>query len=519
MPLRTTCFAGAGLGLLALLGACHAPAPPASPLTRRLPARQVLADLQLLQRIKEAADAGLYKYHAKRQLDSAFAALRARVTGPFTVLQAYRLVAELTDYEGSLHNDTTLPDSVQQALHAEATYFPYPLKLVAGQLLVNATGAPLPVGAVVHSIDGHPARQLVRELGAYYTTDGLNQTGKQMGLAESLPEYYRWYYGPQTAFAVRYSLPTAPADTLQRTLPAVSYAATERAFARRHSRLFDHDYFEEPARRYRFQMLPRQRAAVLTLPTFELGEDGTAGHRQYARFLDSCFQMLRRTPAITSLVVDVQANGGGDDNNDMLAFSYLAQRPFREHRAARAAFGRVPYRRYLTVAHDTAERAALVADAARTLAREFTAGSGGQWHGTARSNPVFQPQALRFRGQGYLLVSSRVASAGSMFAAMVRGNTTAVVVGEETMGGYYGHTGHQSLTYTLPHTGIQVSFAWVDLDQDVPTRPTQPPGRGILPDTTITQSPADFLANRNAALLAVLRLIGARQQPRAGGSF
>ena len=58
--------------------------------------------------------------------------------------------------------------------------------------------------------------------------------------------------------------------------------------------------------------------------------------------------MLFRS-AITSLLVDVRANGGGDDNNDMLAFSYLARRPFHEHRAARVAFGRVPYRRYLTV--------------------------------------------------------------------------------------------------------------------------------------------------------------------------
>jgi C-terminal processing protease CtpA/Prc len=216
-----------------------------------------------------------------------------------------------------------------------------------------------------------------------------------------------------------------------------------------------------------------------------------------------------RCCAITRLLVDVRGNGGGDDDNDMLTFSYLTNRPFRENKGATMRFGRVPYRQYLTVEHDTAERAALVVEIAQQVRTDFVPGADGQLHENAHGNPVFMPKPTHFRGQLYLLISPRVASAGSMFAAMVRGNTSAVVIGEETMGGYYGHTGHGSLSYTLPYSGITVSFSWVDLVQDVPARPTQPPGRGVLPDYAVSQSLPDFVANRDTQLQFAWQLLSA----------
>ena len=520
MALHYWRFTGLALGLAAGLAACHAPdtaAPPTTPATpaapalrRVVPAQQVLADLAVFQQLKETAHAGIYKYRSKAQMDSAFAAARAQVTNRMTVPDVYRLVVAITDFEGSLHNDTSLPGPVQRALRAEATFFPYPLKVVAGQLVVNTTHATLPLGAAVASINGISAARLLRELGKYYTTDGFNTTGKTVGLDHSFPEYYRLEYGPQTAFVVRYRAAGSVATT-QQTVRAVPYAAYQQAFAARHSRPHDRSFFEDMPRQYTFQLLPRLGAAVLTLNTFDIGEDDSPGHRRYARFLDSCFALLRRRPAIASLLVDVRGNGGGDDDNDMLTFSYLTRRPFRENKGATMSFRQVPGRQYLTVEKDTAERAGIVADIAEELRTDFTVGADGKPHENARGNPVFQFQPNHFRGQLYLLISPRVASAGSMFAAMVRGNTPAVVIGEETMGGYYGHTGHGSLDYTLPNTGIQVSFFRVDLVQDVPYRPTQPAGRGVLPDYPVSQSQADFMANRDPQLQLALRLLAARR--------
>lgn len=500
-------------GVAGCLGACQAPSTPAAPgsaLHRVIPAQRILADLTLFQHLKEAAHPGIYKYRTKARMDSAFAAARARVTAHMTVLDVYRLVVGVTDFEGSLHNETSLPDSVRGVLEAETAYFPYPLKLVAGQVVLNTSHSSLPLGAIINSINGVPAGQLVQVLGKYYTTDGLNTTGKTVGFASSFPRYFRLEYGPHTSFTVRYHTPGAP-TIRQQTLPAVTYPVYRQAFAARHSRPNDRSFFEEMPAKYTFRLLPQRATALLTLNTFDIGEDDSEGHRRYARFLDSCFWLLRRSPAITNLLVDVRGNGGGDDDNDMLAFAYLAKKPFREHKGATMSFSRVPYRQYLTVERDTAERAAFTAAVAQEARTDFTAGPDGRLHGNAQGNPLFQPQAAHFRGRLYLLISPRVASAGSMFAAMVRGNTSAVVIGEETMGGYYGHTGHASLDYTLPNTGIQVSFFRVDLVQDVPFRATQPFGRGVLPDFAVTQSRADFLANEDTQLRFALQLIAAKQ--------
>jgi hypothetical protein len=505
-----TRLAAAGL-IATLVTGCSAPAPVGTfPPLPTFPRAQVLADLRRFQQLKEAADAGLYKYHSKQQVDSAFAAARAQVTKPLTAVEVYRLIVGLTDFEGSLHNDTWLPDSVTRRLHAAAAYFPYPLKEVAGQVLVNTRQAPLPLGARLVSLNGIAAARLVRELGKYYTTDGVNKTGKRVGFAADFPAYYCLEYGPQPVFRVRY-LPLGATDTLQQTVPAVDYAHYQQAFAARHSAASDHAFFEGSPVKYTFQLRPSQALAILTVNTFDIGEGGTPGHQRYARFLDSCFTLLHQSPAITQLLVDIRPNGGGDDDNDMHTFAYLAHTPFRENKGSTIAFARVPYRAWLTVGKDTAERATVVSEVENLVREEFAEGPDGRLHETARANPLFQPQSNRFRGQIYVLLGERVASAGSMFAAMVRGNTSALLIGEETMGGYYGHTGHQSLSYTLPATGIIVQFSCVDLRQQVPPRQNQPAGRGVVPDYPIGQSVADFLTNRDTQLAFALSLM-ARQR-------
>lgn len=505
------------LASLSLLGACrpYTDQPPAPTLNQIIPKQQVLEDLVLFQRIKEAAHAGIYKYRTKAQMDSAFAAARAQVTDRMTAADVYKLVVAVTDFEGSTHNGTALPMSLVAEAAAQPVFFPYPLKEVAGQVVLNSAHAPIPLGAVIVSVNGIAAPRLVRELGKYYTTDGFNLTGKRIGFTEAFPLYYRLEYGPTTRFGVRYTLPARPADTLARTLNAVPYKTYEAAFEARHSKPRDAADFEGAPRKYTFAVLPNRRAAVLTVNTFAIGEDSTASHRRYEHFLDSCFTLLRRSPGITSLLVDVRPNGGGDDDNDMLTFSYLTGAPFRENRGSTVSFWRVPFRRYLSFEQDTAERGAVVKEKEEELRTDFAKGPDGKPHENAKGNPVFQPKPNRFRGKLYLLISPRIASAGSMFAAMVRGNTPAVVVGEETQGGYYGHTGHGQLEYTLPHTQIRTSFFWVDLAQSVPTKSTQLPGRGVLPDYEVGQSYPDFLANRDTQLEFTLRLMAEREQTGA----
>ncbi|MGI4869736.1 MAG: S41 family peptidase [Janthinobacterium lividum] len=503
MPLRVACLAA---GLLAYLLA--RPAYSQAPLAQRFTRAQVLSDLRLFQDIQERANAGLYTHHPKAQLDSAFAAAQAQVADSMTVLAVYRLVAGVTDFAGSLHSDTVLPDAVTRALHQQVAFFPLPVKFLAGTVLLDYSRAALPVGTELLAINGVAIPQLTRPLGRYYTTDGYNQTGKLAGLSENFAQYFYLEYGPAATFEVEYRLPGSPTRQAQH-FSAASYATLDQRYRYRHSAALDSA--ATPPGPYAYGFRVAGPAAVLTLRTFDIGDNAhSPAHQAYRRFLDSCFTVIRGMPAIRGVVVDVRGNGGGTDPNDLLTFSYLAQRPFRENKQAFVLFHAIPHARYLQTDHRGPRRWLEKRQLRRELQAEFALAPDGRYYQRAQANPLYQPSPLSTRKPVYLLIDGRVASAASLFSALVRGNTAAVVIGEETMGGYYGHTGHTPVAYRLPATGIVTRFSLVSLQQDVPARASQPPGHGVLPDYSVTQSPTDFIAGRDPQLALALKLLAER---------
>ena len=94
---------------------------------------------------------------------------------------------------------------------------------------------------------------------------------------------------------------------------------------------------------------------------------------------------------------------------------------------------------------------------------------------------------------------------------MVAGNDNTTVIGEEAMGGYYGHNGHTPFDYKLPNSKIEFSFSIVNLEQDVPEKPNQKYDRGIIPDYDITQTFEDFLENKDTQMNFTLELIKQRE--------
>lgn len=85
----------------------------------------------------------------------------------------------------------------------------------------------------------------------------------------------------------------------------------------------------------------------------------------------------------------------------------------------------------------------------------------GKYYWADDKNPLIMPNDRIFKGQLYLLVDQRVASAASHLASLIKSYTNAVVIGKETVGGYYEHNGHLPLVYELPNTGIQTGFSIV----------------------------------------------------------
>lgn len=471
--------------------------------------KRMRKDLGIFKSIRSRANSGLYKYRTPQEMDSIYRWADKQIDRSSTYRDFYNIICQLTDFEGSLHNDTRFAAPYHQNLGKETNgYFPYPIKWIAGQWIVNFEHGEIPLGAEIITINNETIETVVPELYKYYTTDGVNTTGKRIGLTYNFSKYYRLNYGPKAEFLVHYR-PKGSPEIKTRRVRGIGFSEYYHNVEKRYSRPFDEpDYKDwEENEIYDYQKLD-QHTGILTVNSFSLGGGKTQKHLRYIGFLDSVFTSIRKD-SLKNLIVDVRRNGGGTDPNDLDTYSYLAQRNFQENRQAWISFEKLPYLKYAYTKIPRFLRPFGVGNYNRMFKREFPLEMDGKFYEDDNNGDhrIRHPKENAFQGNIYLLIGPRVASAGSLFAAMVAGNKNTTVIGEEAMGGYYGHNGHTPLGYILPKSKIETFFSVVNLEQDVPEKPGQPYDRGIIPEYTVPQTYEDYLDQRDTQMDFTLDLI------------
>lgn len=473
----------------------------------KFPVEKLKQDLTTFREIREKANSGVYKYRTKKQIDSIYSWAFSQINKPKTLIDFYKVILKITDFEGSVHNDTTLPDEFLSKFSSGNVFFPYPVKLIEDKLVINFQNAEMPVGSQIHSINKIKTNKIIKDFYKYYTTDGYNISGKSIGLTGPFAKYFEMEYGPQNTFLVEYSLPNT-SQKLTKKNTAVSNDVRKENFKNRFSLPTDSLQFNKAKNKYSFKLIS-QNTAMLSVHTFSIGKNAKAKeHLVYKKYLDSCFQYLGKNNQIKNLIVDIRNNGGGSDPNDILTFSYLTQKPYRENASAYVSFQEIPFSNYFV--YDEKEPQKQLEeknDFEADLKEEFPKLENNKYPQIEKFNTLLQPDVNNFKGQIYLLISPRIASAGSLFGSLVAGNTSAITIGEETMGGYFGHNGHTPVEYELPNTKIKTKFSIVNLEQDVPKKANQIFGRGIIPDFEVKQTFDDFMQNKDTQLAYTLKLI------------
>lgn len=476
--------------------------------------KQMRRDLKVFLQIRQQVNSGFLRYRSKAFMDSLYADAGRRSSRPMRLTEFYKIVMDLTDAEGSCHNNTYLPEEPLAYLPADRGFFPYYLRYVDSQMLMNHDGEPIPLGARILSINGHPDTVLMRRFSKYLPTDGYNETAKRKF---SVDGAYGWRYplefGVQDSFRIVYR---AHGETTNRalTIPSVPLAEKRALYQRRHSAPFEAVLDNSVAESYNAAMLDSS-TALLRFRRFDMAGNGEdPAYAVFCGFLDSVFSTIKQK-AIPNLVVDVRNNPGGSDPNYEKVFTYLTERPFRENTLAYINFGEVPLPQHYRWSSAYPENQKREEAELNALRKEiFAVQDGLRFLQTPARNPVYYPDsANHFSGNLYLLIDENVASAASHFASLVRAYSNATIVGMETTGGYYGHNGHFPMEYVLPESKIRTRFSIVWVEQDVKTLSSQPVGRGIIPDVEVEQSYADFLLNEDTQLKAVMEMI----EERAGG--
>ena len=464
-------------------------------------------DLDVFHQIRKKANSGFNRYRSKRQTDSLYTWAYTQITQPLAIQQFYKVILTLTDFEGSCHNNTYLPHGFLDYLRKDRGYFPFYLRWIEGGMRVNSEGKQLPPGTQIVSINGMKDVEIMKALGKYSTTDGYNQTQKRsFSVNYGFGWRFPFEFGFHDEFVIRYILPGTH-DTLSTQLNSLSLKEKQADYKRLYSAKIDSIIDDGVQDLYSFRMLDAS-TGLLNIRTFGMAsneEDEAYG--VYCQFLDSVFKHLKASQ-IPNLVLDIRNNPGGNNPNDLKLFTYLAKKPFRENKEAFIAFKKVPLPEYFVWnSGDRQNQKRERKYQEKEWQKEFSIHKEGKYIQNQSLNPYWQPDSNRFVGDVYVLIDENVGSAASHFAAHVRNNSDATLVGVETVGGYYEHNGHIPVEYELPGSKIRTRFSIVCVSQDVSGHSKQPWGHGVMPDYEVLPSYDDFIHQRDTQMEFVLRLI------------
>lgn len=457
---------------------------------------QMLNDFDMFRAIYEQANAGLYKYRPKEAVDSAFAVNKKLIKEGLSYREFYTAIWNVIDYTGSCHNSLSYPDSLRDCLGKQKVFFPIPLKYIDGKLYSNIEYETIPVGSEIVSINDMPEKQFSYQVSRYISTDGFNETGKYAFIdSGSLPYCVYYVLGNQNEFVVSYKTRGSKAIE-QKTIKGVTYDESKANYKNKYSKVLENRYSDD----YSYTLIDSINVGYLKIKTFGLGGPGSEGHKQYASFLDSVFTALDEQN-VGKLIVDIRDNGGGHDPNDILLYSYLTRQEFRENTFAFTIFQDIPYPELY--ADDDID------ELPDDLKEEHSILKDGKFYQNESFNKPWMPKPKAFKGKLVLLIDPYVASAASLFASLVKSDDESIVIGEETLGGYYGHTGHIPVTYELPNSKLLLTFSIVDLEQDVKPLDDERFGDGVVPDIRVVQSYEDFMVGRDTQLQFAVERIGA----------
>jgi hypothetical protein len=471
-------------------------------------------DLLLFKNIREKTNSGLYVYRTKKQVDSIYQWAFREIKKPLRALDFYKIILQLTDFEGSCHNYTEPESGLLNYLNRQRGFFPYALKYVEGKMIFNSIAAQIPVGARILSINGIPDTTLMQSFYKYMPADGYTQTEKLSGsVNRSYGIRYLLEYGIKDSFVITFSPPRAAGQQTV-TVPGVYLEQRRKNLVLRHSAPVDSiiDHTVQPT--YSFRMV-NPTTGLLNLRIFSMatGREDPA-FAVYVRFIDSVFNELHKN-GVQNLIMDIRGNPGGSDPTFEQPMMYLTNQPFKENALAYIIFDvdDIPYEKYFWGVSTTSKMSEKEKEGGKLLLKDyFPRLQNGRNIQDAKHNPVYNPKSPQFNGQLYLLIDEDVASAASHLASLVKAyGRNATIVGVETSGGYYYHNGHMPLIYELPNSKIKTRFSIVSVVQDAPVKPDQPQGRGIIPDYEVWPAFEDFMHNRDTQMEFVLKLISDRK--------
>ena len=410
---------------------------------------QLRADLASLESALERTHPDVSHSVDPAVLARAIDDVRSKLDRPMTADEAWKVMSGLNPVMADGHLTVLFPGGIaaeiQRHLKSGGRLFPYAVYVTDGAIFIRSQvdGSATPLaGKRIDTIDGVPADDVARKLLAHMNGD--TPALRAEFLSDRFAFWYWKFFGEQRSFKLRIggieSVAEASADT---------------------PRAYREKTFEQL---FRFKLLAG-KAALLTIDEFYWSDKP-----KFYEFTRAAFELMRDAGTRT-LIIDIRANGGGDDDVWYEGIMpYIATKPYRNGSTY-----------LLKIIEGRAKEGQKVGDVV---------------HGS--QDTVYQPQLdnpLRFKGKVYVLISPRTYSSAVLFSNAVQDNGFGTLVG---VGGGARSTQSGGIQFIkLPHTQMTAVVPRFVL--------TRSSGRGGLlqPDVLVVGDPFRPMT----AIESILRLM------------
>ena len=406
------------------------------------------SDLLQIRRSLEEMHPAVYGFTNKEAFERLYEEQLGRIDGPKTLGEFCRIAAPLVAAVGCGHTGLSVPNDYWTT--APPRFFPLGLRFVGGRAYVARGADPagiLQPGSEIMSINGRSVSDIMKDLKALVSSDGLNDGNKTARINALFPSLYATFGFPEE-FAVEATPPG------RKTAVEVRLRAIERSkIPAGPSAETQPTSSGDP--NLDLKILEGEgNTAVLTIRDFSYYQETD----KFKGFIDGSFDRIRKA-GVRHLILDLRDNGGGDPFCTTHLLSYLEPRPV-------AYFARVypsPYERF--------------------------------------AEPI--PRAAgAFEGKLFILINARCFSSTGHLCALLRYHKIGTFIGTETGGTYECNDARREIH--LEKTRLRLFVARMTFTAAVKGLPRY---RGIIPDIEVEPGIADLLSGKDPVLERALSLI------------
>ena len=428
---------------------------------------------------------GFYQYLQKEEVDLQVANLRNGIDRSMTKIEFYKILRKLLVLMNEGHGSVNLPKGTLIKLGKSKSFLPLGLIYLDKEMIIAQNFGKIQDGLVkgvkLLTINGEPIEIILAKLFPYMATDGFNETSKYEWIGGvTFSRLYRLIYGAVATFELE--IQAFNEDVIKTvSIPAIRYTEFKSQNAKFKGKRFDYKQFN-------FEKL-NDSIAYMSVPTFSLGEI------EYDDFYEKHFKEIA-SANIKHLIIDIQANGGGEEGNENLLFSYLSSNKIKKYR--KVTMLPQPYEKNKSNKGYVLDKWS--SDGIIAQRGEYTLYS--DYFSTleyAKPN-----EDIIYKNKLYLLTSGYTFSGGAEFASMIKMTDRAIFIGDEVGGAYEGNVSGYSQTLKLPNTKISFSVPMAHFQINVTP---QLKGRGVIPDYNAPQTWEDYILTRNAKLEFAKKMI------------